>query len=78
MLKWFSENNLRVNPKKYVLLRANDELCLKIQELFISNSRCEKLYGIEVDHELSFEHHIESLCKEQVKNLMHCHELLHL
>ena len=30
----------------------------------IASSCCEKLLGIKIDHKLSFEPHVESLCKK--------------
>ena len=67
LFKWFTENHLKANPEKYhVLLSTIKKLSLKIRDLSISNCRSEKLLGIKIDHDLSFELHIESLCKKQV------------
>lgn len=44
-----------------VILSTDYDVSLKLQDLFISNNRYEKLLAIKKDHELSVEHHKESL-----------------
>ena len=66
--KWFQDNYLKANPGKYhVLLSETYETQLTVKNVPITSSCCEKLLGIKLDHKLSFEPHVESLCKSQSK-----------
>ena len=43
LLKWFKENFLKANPDKFhILLSTKNDLSLKLNEVTISNSNCEK------------------------------------
>ena len=42
---------------------------LIVQNLPIATSSCEKLLGIKIDHKVSFEPHVESLCKKASQKL---------
>ena len=70
---WFQDNYLKANPGKYhVLLSETSETQLTVKNVTIASSCCEKLLGNKVYHKLSFEPHVESLCKKKsVKNPMH-------
>ena len=68
--KWFMDNYLKANPDKYhVLLSETSETQLIVQNVPIASSCCEKLLGIKIDHKLSFEPHVESLCKKANQKL---------
>ena len=50
--------------RKYHLLSStSDEVCVKIENKIIKNCLQEKLLGIGVDNELTFEPHVENHCK---------------
>ena len=68
--KWFIDNYLKANPDKYrVLLSEISETQLIVENVPIASSCCEKLLGIKIDHKLSFEPHVESLCKKASQKL---------
>ena len=70
LLKWFKENFLKANPDKFhILLSTKNDLSLKLNEVTISNSNCEKLLGIKIDNGLTFESHVETLCKKASQKL---------
>ena len=55
---------MKVNPDKFYLFlndRNIHHVIIYIEKL--SSACCEKLFGIKIDNELSFEDHIERLCK---------------
>ena len=62
--KWLQDNYLRANPDKYHVLSETSETQLIVKNVPIASSCCEKLLGIKIDHKLSFEPHVESLCKK--------------
>ena len=54
-------NSTKSYRKINVILITDYDVSLKLQDLFISNNRYEKLLAIKKDHELSVEPHKESL-----------------
>ena len=68
--KWFQENYLKTNLDKYhVLFSETSKTHLIVKYVPIASSCCEKLLGIKIDHKLSFEPHVESLCKKASQKL---------
>ena len=58
-------NILKANPDKYyALLSEKSDTQVIVENESTSYSNCEKLLGNEVDQKLSFEPHVESLCKK--------------
>ena len=69
LFKWFTDNLLKANPEKsHLLTNSTQEIQIKIGEIAISNSKCEKLLGIHFDNKLTFEPHVRSLCKKPARN----------
>ena len=68
--KWFKDNYMKANPGTYhLLLSATEETnTLNIEDVCINSSKCEKLLGVNIDSNLTFETHVESLCKKRVRN----------
>ena len=67
--KWFMDNYLKANPDKYhALLSETSETQLMVKNVPVASSCCEKLLGIKIDQKLSFEPHVESLCKKASQN----------
>ena len=63
--KWFIDNYLKANPGKYyALLSEKSDTQVIVENESASYSNCEKLLGNELDQKLSFEPHVESLCKK--------------
>ena len=69
--KWFKDNYMKANLGKYhLLLSATEETnTLNIEDICINSSKCEKLLGINIDSNLTFETHVESLCKKASQKL---------
>ena len=56
LLNWFSENHMKANANQCHLLVSSDESCTaKIEDFSIKNSTKEKLLGVKIDSNLSFE-----------------------
>ena len=64
--KWFKDNYMKANMGKYhLLLSATEETnTLDIEDVCINSSKCEKLLGVNIDSNLTFETHVQSLCKK--------------
>ena len=68
--KCFMDNYLKANLEKYnVLLSKTSETQLVVKNIQIASSCCEKSLGIKIDQKLSFEAHVESLCKKASQKL---------
>ena len=68
--KWFQDNYLKASPDIYhVVLNETCETQLIVNKVPIAKSCCEKLLGIKIDHKLSFEPHVELLCKKASQKL---------
>ena len=65
LLKWFSNNYMVANADKcHLITSTSEEMSVKIENEIIKNSLQEKLLGIEIDHRLTFEPHVENFCKK--------------
>ena len=69
-IKWFSDNNIIVNPKKSQSIiinrqnRSNHNWCLAINNAEIKSKESVALLGIEIDNKLNFEKHVSAICKK--------------
>ena len=64
LFKWFSDNLMKRNSDKcHLLVSTNNTINIKIGNVDITNSTCEKLLGVKFDHKLTFDDHISELCK---------------
>ena len=70
MSKWFIDNYLKANPDKYHVLHCEiSETQLIVKDVPISSSCCGKLLGIKINQKVSFEPHVQSLCKKASQKL---------
>ena len=70
LIKWFSDNQVALNTDKcHVLLNSQGPNTIKIGNLCIKNSSCEKMLGINFDYKLKFTNHINEICKKALQKL---------
>ena len=70
MSKSFIDNYLKANLDKYHVLHCEtSETQLIVKDVPISSSCCEKLLGIKINQKVSFEPHVQSLCKKASQKL---------
>ena len=50
--------------KCYLIMSTENAPELQIGDSLIKTSGCEKLLGIKIDHNLTFDEHVQSLCKK--------------
>ena len=61
---------MKSNTDKCHLLVSSDESCTaKTEDFNIKNSTEEKLLGVKIDSNLSFEYHVTSLCRKTSQKL---------
>ena len=72
MQKWFYENHMVLNPGKcqYLVLgnRSNSDT-INLNGIKLASSSYEKLLGILIDRDLSFDKHIKLLCRKAGQKL---------
>ena len=65
LLKWFLDNQMKANNDKCHLITSKQScMNLKIGNINIENSTCEKLLGVEVDNNLNFIEHLDGIIKK--------------
>ena len=70
LFKWFSDNQMKANPDKcHFLMSSDEDINLMIEDQAISNSKCQKLLGIKIDNKLSFNEHLDEICKKAGQKL---------
>ena len=71
LLNWVYNNVLKANPDKFHLLLSNSDVNLtaNIEGLQVFNSKSEKLLGITIDNNLTFNEHVFNLCKKATQKL---------
>ena len=71
LLNWIRNNGLKANPDKFHLLLSdpNEEFSIRVDNLDIKNSKCQKLLGIKIDNKLTFDDHVTSICTKASQKL---------
>ena len=71
LCEWFANNCLKANPDKFhLILNVNrNDILIEIQQFKIFNSNAQKLLGIKVDNNLSFDEHVRDLCNKASQKL---------
>ena len=55
--------------KCHLLVITNNTINIKIGNIDITNSNCEKFLGVKLDHKLTFDDHISELCKKASRKI---------
>ena len=69
-IKWFSDKNMIVNPKKLQAIiinrqdKSNHNCCLTINNAEIKAKELVTLLSIEIDNKLNSENHVSKICKK--------------
>ena len=75
--QWFDFNYMKINNgKSHILFSGTGNVSFHIDNNAIASENKSELLGIVLDSELSFEDHVNALCKKQFKNSIHLQELL--
>ena len=71
LLNWIRNNGLKANPDKFHLILSDpsDEFSIKIENVDVKNSKCQKLLGVKIDSKLTFNDHVASLCTKASQKL---------
>ena len=80
LLDWIRSNGLKANPDKFHLLLSDptSESCIRVEGNEIKNSNTEKLLGIKIDNELTFDPHVSDICTKASQKLHALSRVSHL
>ena len=60
---------MKSNTEKcHLLFKSNNPVSINLGDTQISNSKMQKLLGVNIDVDLTFESHVKELCKKQVRS----------
>ena len=70
LFKWFNDNQMKANPDKcHFICSSSVKTSIMIENKQIRNSSCEKLLGVFFDSKLTFQSHIDNICKKASQKL---------
>ena len=62
LFKWFIETKMEANSiKRHLITSKQSCMNLKIGNINIENSTCEKLLGVKIDKKLNFNEHLDGI-----------------
>ena len=65
LFQWFKDNQMKANPdKSHCICSTNDTVNLIVENEVINNSKCEESRGVKFDYKLTFNAHIDDICKK--------------
>ena len=72
MIKWFSDNFLKLNKEKCHLFmsKCRNDISINVGDQKIKNENTVKLLGVTFDNQLKFDNHVSKLCKN-ANNKLH-------
>ena len=77
LFTWFDNNHMKANPEKsYLLLSSKTPKKDDFGGALLESSSTEKLLGIQIDPDLTFDEHISFICNKVGKKLMYSAALL--
>ena len=70
IFNWFKYNSFKANTTKYhFLLSPYQSATITIDGLIIKSSNSQKLLGVKIDSDFTFEEHINNLCQKSSQKL---------
>ena len=69
LFEWFHDNYLKANSEAHVMLTTDNKLKINVRGSPISNQKIVKLLRVTVDNKLSFEPHLNLVCKKVSQKL---------
>ena len=65
LFQWFYDNQMKANPDKcHFICSTDDKVNITVENQKMCNSPCEKLLGVRFDSKLTFDAHINDICKK--------------
>ena len=62
---WFSDNMMKANKEKcHFIVSSNEHVSMKLDNIEIENSNCERLLGVKIDSKLNSKEHLDGIIKK--------------
>ena len=70
LFKWFSDNMMKANKNKcHLTVSSNEHVSMKLDNIEIENSNCERLLGVKIDSKLNFKEHLDGIIKKASRKI---------
>ena len=70
LFQWLKDNSMKINTSKsHLLMAGNKQAIAKIDEYYIESESQQELLGVIIDSNLTFETHINNICKKASQKL---------
>ena len=70
LFKWFSGNMMKANKDKcHLIVSSNEDVSMKLENIEIENSNCQRLLGIKIDSKLNFKEHLDGIIKKTSRKI---------
>ena len=70
LFKWFSDNMMKANKDKcHLIVSSNEHVSMKLDNIEIENSNCERLLGVKIDSKLNFKEHLDGIIKKASRKI---------
>ena len=70
LFKWFSDNMMKANKDKcHLIVISNEHVSMKLDNIEIENSNCQKLLGVKIDSKLNFKKHLDGIIKKTSRKI---------
>ena len=70
LFEWFNDNQMKANSDKcHFICSSSVKTSIMIENKQLRDSSCEKLLGVFFDSKLTFQSHIDNICKKALQKL---------
>ena len=70
LFKWFFDNMMKANKDKcHLIVSSNEHVSVKLDNIEIENSNCERLPGVKIDSKLNFKEHLDGTIKKASRKI---------
>ena len=65
LFKWFPDNMMKANKDEcHLIVSSNEHVSMKLDNIEIEDSNCERLLGVKIDSKLNFKEHLDGIIKK--------------
>ena len=70
LFKWFSDNMMKANKDKcHLIVSSNEHVSMKLDNIEIESSNCERLLRVKIDSKLNFKEHLDGIIKKASRKI---------
>ena len=70
LFNWFSDNVMKANKGEcHLIVSSNEHDSMKLDNIEIRNSNCERLLGVKIDSKHNFKKHLDGIIKKAIRKV---------